>query len=87
MPYLEEMMLPYLARIAAPTLVIEGAEGYILDEESRTRRLAALPNLVAEIRVPNAGHHVHLDAPSTVAEHIRALLARAPSPEPRTPLS
>lgn len=71
----EEQLLPFLARITAPVLVIEGEHGYLLDDATRARRLAALAH-VETVRIPGAGHHVQLDAPDLLADHLRAFLAR-----------
>ncbi len=75
-PFLEQTMLAFLRRIDAPTLILEGADGYLLAEGPRTRRLAALPHLVEAIRVPGAGHHLQLDAPALVADKLRWLLSQ-----------
>jgi pimeloyl-ACP methyl ester carboxylesterase len=71
----EELQLPFLRAITAKTLVIEGADGYLLADEVRARRVAAL-RPIGELRIPGAGHHVFLDAPAAVAAALRDLLAR-----------
>ncbi len=72
-PFLEAALIAALRRITAPVLVIEGADGWRLDDASRARRLAALPN-PRTLLVAGAGHHVHLDAPAEVAAAVRAFL-------------
>lgn len=74
-PFLDELVLPFFARITAPVLYIEGSEGFTLDAETRARRLAPLRRLETLV-VPGANHHVHLDAPDTVAERLAAFLTR-----------
>lgn len=73
--FLEEVFVPFLRRIACPLLVVEGERGYLIGGEERARRLAMVPNAEV-VRVANASHHVHLDAPAEVAAAIRTLLAR-----------
>lgn len=74
-PFLDELVLPFFARITAPVLYIEGSDGYTLDAETRARRLAPLRRLET-LTVPGANHHVHLDAPDLVAERLATFLTR-----------
>jgi pimeloyl-ACP methyl ester carboxylesterase len=75
-PFVDVMVAPFLDRVTAPVLSIEPADRPLLDEETRARRLGRLAR-AEQLRVPGAGHHVHLDAPDLVAERLDAFL-RAP---------
>ena len=68
LPWLDELLLPFMARCTARVLVIDGSQGQRLDAEPRQQRIAALR---AERRViEGAGHHLHLDAPEEIAREI-----------------
>ncbi len=60
-----------LAGLAMPVLVITGAEDAKFDAIAR-RMVAAIGPNAAHVRVPRAGHAVHLERPGDVAAAIRA---------------
>jgi pimeloyl-ACP methyl ester carboxylesterase len=61
----------YCERVAGPTLVLRAERGYLPDEGEYAERLSAFSNAKL-VLVPNVGHHLHVDAPKTVAEHLNA---------------
>ena len=62
-----------LAAVQAPTLVVRGAESYILSEQTANKMLAAVPNSQL-VEVPNAGHLVQGDNPVGFEKVVRAFL-------------
>ena len=70
----EASLRPFLERITAKVLVVEGEQGMVLDDATRARRLGYVKGEVQSLRVPGAGHHVHLNAPDVVAAAIDRLL-------------
>lgn len=63
----------YLARIACPVRVVRARQGLDYDEKMWKALLSTLKQLsVVEM---DGGHHVHLDAPAAVAEHVREFFA------------
>lgn len=70
--FAEELFLPFLSRITAPVLVVEGSEGFLLDDEARARRLRAFSGPVEALRLEGVGHHVQLEAPDALAERLRS---------------
>jgi pimeloyl-ACP methyl ester carboxylesterase len=73
MMFTEEAQLPFLQRVTAPTLIVEGSQGFLLEDETRARRLAAFRRSEV-LRIPGAGHHVQLDAPAEIAKALRKLI-------------
>jgi pimeloyl-ACP methyl ester carboxylesterase len=62
-----------LAAVQAPTLVVRGAESYILSEQTANKMLATVPNSQL-VEVPNAGHLVQGDNPVGFEKVVRAFL-------------
>ncbi|AJD48034.1 alpha/beta fold family hydrolase [Isoalcanivorax pacificus W11-5] len=69
----EEQVCGFLHAIQAPTLLVGAAEG--LEGAGTFAERAAHVQDISVVRVPG-GHHVHMDAPASVAEVIRPFLAR-----------
>lgn len=63
-----------LGRISAPTLALAGALDPLIPADRLRRDLAALADVTCEV-VPDCGHDLALEAPSYVAERVRAFLA------------
>jgi pimeloyl-ACP methyl ester carboxylesterase len=74
MAFFEDQALAFLDRITAPVTVVEGSDGYLLDDATFARRFARFRR-ARRVLVPGAAHHVHLDAPDAVADAVRELLA------------
>ncbi|MBX3471986.1 MAG: alpha/beta fold hydrolase [Planctomycetes bacterium] len=70
----------FLARVAAPTLLVRARDGYPFDASLLTARAAAVPGL--RLLTVDGGHHVHLDAPERVAPAVAAHLRGEPQGEP-----
>lgn len=68
---------PDLAGVAAPTLVVRGAESALLSDEGAAELAAKLPRASVEV-VPRAGHHVLLDAPAQLARVVTDFVASLP---------
>jgi pimeloyl-ACP methyl ester carboxylesterase len=62
-----------LAAVQAPTLVVRGAESYILSEQTAQKMLATVANSQL-VEVPNAGHLVQGDNPVGFEHAVRAFL-------------
>jgi pimeloyl-ACP methyl ester carboxylesterase len=62
-----------LARIEAPTLLVRGADSYILTERTAARMRATLRD-GHFVEVPNAGHLVPSDNPVVFERVVRAYL-------------
>ncbi len=60
-------------RVRCPVHVLAPRDGYAERLPDRDRRLAALPR-ARWIPVPEAGHHLHLEAPERVAAAVREVL-------------
>jgi pimeloyl-ACP methyl ester carboxylesterase len=69
-----DMWVPY-ARIAAPVLVIRGADSDILSRVTASRMCAVLPQLARIVEVPEVGHAPSLLEPDALTA-IRQFLAR-----------
>jgi len=68
---------PDPARVRCPALVIRGAESPLLSREGAEALAAELPD-ARWAEVPEAGHHVHIDRPDAVREHVEAFLRALP---------
>jgi pimeloyl-ACP methyl ester carboxylesterase len=62
-----------LAAVQAPTLVVRGAESYILSEQTASKMLATVANSQL-VEVPNAGHLVQGDNPVGFERVVREFL-------------
>ncbi len=73
----EEQVLAFLAAIDCPTLAVRATAGLELFAEMITARLRAISEVtVVEVA---GGHHLHLDNPEGVAQHVRRFLL-SPAP-------
>ena len=70
--FTEEQVLAFLERISAPTLLLKADRGWPFDVDVFTRRVNAVSN--CEVRDVRGGHHVHLDAPLQVLDHLQGFL-------------
>jgi len=61
------------AKVGCPVLFLRGAESGLCSEEGAKALVAGLPHGKL-VRVPRAGHHVHLDAPDVTVREIRRFL-------------
>lgn len=68
----EESVRAFLRRITAPTLLLTAGAGDQWLGDIATERAACIPDR-REVRV-DGNHHVHMDSPERVAEHIAAFL-------------
>lgn len=68
----EEHIRGFLRRITCPTLLLLAEQGIAYDPAVIAGRAAAVPKL-EQRRLPG-GHHVHMDHPEAVANHLRAFL-------------
>jgi pimeloyl-ACP methyl ester carboxylesterase len=66
-----------LSRIAAPTLMVVGADDNVGDPATWRSFVSAMPHGRFEL-VDNAGHMPWFDAPDEVADHVRRFLADEP---------
>ncbi len=62
-----------LAAVQAPTLVVRGAESYILSEQTANKMMATVANSQL-VEVPNAGHLVQGDNPVAFEKVVRDFL-------------
>jgi pimeloyl-ACP methyl ester carboxylesterase len=62
-----------LASLACPTLLVRGAESYLLSRETAERVAAAVPNCRL-VEVPNAAHGVPFENPAGFTQAIREFL-------------
>jgi len=65
-----------LPRIRCPTLVLAGADSWVMDATERTAIVGAIPG--ATVRVFPGGHHFFLALPAPVAAALRAFLDGLP---------
>ncbi len=72
----EAQVRAYLARVDCPALLITGAEAELADRPGFDERCRALRGLVHQI-LPG-GHHLHLEAPASVADPLARFLAGLP---------
>lgn len=72
----EEHVLAFLTRIACPTLLIRGREGYPFDPRGIGLRVSQLRDVVVE-EIPG-GHHVHMEHPARVGGLLAPFLAGPP---------
>ncbi len=68
----EAQVLAFLGRIACPTLLLKGKDGFTYAGSQGSERAAAVDDLRV-VEVPGR-HHVHLDAPQVVAPHVASFL-------------
>ncbi|MCP5420040.1 MAG: alpha/beta hydrolase [Gammaproteobacteria bacterium] len=61
----EEQVLAFLGAIQAPTLLIRGEKGYLINRAFMTERFRRVPQL--EMRMLPGGHHLHLEEPEPIA--------------------
>lgn len=70
---LPQRPLPPLSSVHCPTLLVRGAESALLTHQGAEELLREIPG--AELaEIPEAGHHVHLDAPEAVLARLQAFL-------------
>lgn len=69
-----EELSPILTRVAAPAVVVDGAEDAVLGPGAADAVAAALPSLRGRRTVAGAGHLVPLENPAAVAEALEPLL-------------
>ena len=74
----EEHVTAFLERIACPTLLIRGREGYPFDPRGIGLRIGQVRDMRVE-EVPG-GHHVHMEHPARVGELLRPFLSGPPPP-------
>jgi pimeloyl-ACP methyl ester carboxylesterase len=75
-PFAVDTFRRFLAEITAPVLAVDGADTpFVLPD--RPERLAAFRSRVREVRVANAGHLVHHDAPEALARVIGEFLSES----------
>jgi pimeloyl-ACP methyl ester carboxylesterase len=68
---------PLLARISAPTLVVRGALSPVLTADMARELCAAIPR-ARLVTVPDAYHHLTLDAPAALADALEGFLRALP---------
>lgn len=68
----EAQILPFLAKISAPTLLITAKQGFQYDEDKALKRINAVRDMT-HITL-EGGHHIHLEAPKACAETITTFL-------------
>lgn len=71
-PFRADVHRGFLARIQAPTLVIDGGDSPLAPDDALAR-VAAIPTS-RRVVLPGAGHLVHHDAPEALADLVRAHL-------------
>jgi pimeloyl-ACP methyl ester carboxylesterase len=64
----EPQVLAFLRAVQAPTLLLSAQQGWPFNPDTTHARLQALPSL--EHHTLPGGHHLHLDAPHSVAPHL-----------------
>ncbi|HMA12708.1 MAG TPA: alpha/beta hydrolase [Steroidobacteraceae bacterium] len=74
---------PDLTRIAAPTLILNGAQDSAERREAG-RRLAAIIPGASRVELPNAGHLALLDDPAAYAAAVASFLDGLPGAQPST---
>jgi pimeloyl-ACP methyl ester carboxylesterase len=77
-PDAEPDQADWVARCPIPVDVVQGEHSAVLSAERARRCLAALPRGRAFVQIPEAHHHVMLDAPLALVAVLRALLACPP---------
>jgi pimeloyl-ACP methyl ester carboxylesterase len=65
--------LPSLSSVHCPTLLVRGAESALLTQQGAEELLREIPGAELAL-IPQAGHHVHLDAPEAVLASLLAFL-------------
>ncbi|MBL4846950.1 MAG: alpha/beta fold hydrolase [Planctomycetes bacterium] len=75
----EEHVTAFLERIACPTLLIRGREGYPFDPRGIGIRIDQVRDMTVE-EFPG-GHHIHMEDPTRVGELLRSFLS-GPAPPP-----
>lgn len=73
-PFQEDLFLTFLRQIQAPTWLIYGADSpyAALPHDHRAQ---AIPNLQGRISLPGAGHLLHHDQPTALANELRTLIS------------
>jgi pimeloyl-ACP methyl ester carboxylesterase len=71
-------LLPVLPRITAPTLIVRAALSPVLPLDLATRMRDAIPG-TRLVEIPDAYHHLVLDAPSAFADVLDHFLASLPA--------
>jgi pimeloyl-ACP methyl ester carboxylesterase len=69
----EEQIVAFLRAIQAPTLLIQGTTGYVVQRRHLAHRTEQVARLT--VRTLTGGHHLHLDEPEPVAAALREFLA------------
>lgn len=73
--FTEPQLLAILAEITCSALFVRASEGWPVDDDTVTRRLAPIKDVtVVEVE---GTHHVHLDAPERVTPHLATFLGEA----------
>lgn len=74
----EAQTLSFLKEIQAPTLLINAANGFKIDEAHYEKRLAAVPQL--QLETLNCGHHLHIEQPQACAKIINDFIGNCIGP-------
>ncbi len=69
----EPQILAYMERIAAPALLICGADGYLVKRAYMQERYARITDLT--VRILTGGHHLHLEDPEPCARLLAPFFA------------
>jgi pimeloyl-ACP methyl ester carboxylesterase len=69
LPFTEGALQALLPCVQAPVLLLRAGKGMTAEAPELQARLSGVPKLRIET-VPDAGHHLHLDAPAEVARRI-----------------
>lgn len=68
----EAQVLAYLDRVQAPTLLICGADGYLVKRDYMQERYTHLPDLT--VQTLPGGHHLHLEHPAACVRRLLPFL-------------
>lgn len=68
----EDQVLPFLANIASPTLLISADQGFQYDKGKALKRIQLVPAL--EVIELSGGHHIHMEAPELCADTIKTFI-------------
>jgi pimeloyl-ACP methyl ester carboxylesterase len=71
---------PQLPGISCPTLLVRGAESYVLREEDAAKMVHTIPNCQF-VEIPRAGHSVGFDNPEDYNRALRSFFLSAAHPE------
>jgi len=70
-------LVPYVAAIAAPTLVVRGGRSDYL-QRGMVEHMCRLNPVITVTEIPDAGHYVHDDQPERFAHAVDAFLKQQP---------